>query len=188
LTSRIPIALTTFRLLLGPFALICAFLVVPRLVYLPILVLSTLSDIYDGVLARRFHVATPFLRRYDSATDIVYHLFILTVVWILCRQVLRRTWWAILILLATEAACVVVSWIRFGKYPATHTYLAKFYGLCLLIGLVALLVFNASGWVIIALMAVAFIANAEIIAIQFASDTPPVDVSSIFTRSRVRGA
>lgn len=188
LTSRIPIALTTFRLLLGPFALICAFRAVPRLVYLPILVLSTLSDIYDGVLARRFHVATPFLRRYDSATDIVYHLFILTVVWILCRQVLRRTWWAILILLATEAACVVVCWIRFGKYPATHTYLAKFYGLCLLGGLVALLVFNASGWVIIALMAVAFITNAEIIAIHFASDTPPVDVSSIFARSRLRGA
>src|SRR5579864_5853815 len=114
MTSRIPIALTTFRLLLGPFALICAVLAVPRLVYLPILVLGTLSDIYDGILARRFHVATPFARRYDSATDIVYHLFILAVVWILCGQVLRRTWWAILILLASEVACIVVCWTRFG--------------------------------------------------------------------------
>jgi phosphatidylglycerophosphate synthase len=188
LKSRIPIALTTFRLLLGPFALVCAFLALPRMVYLPILVLGTLSDIYDGVLARKFHVATPFLRRYDSATDIVYYLFILTVLWIQSRQVLKQTWWAILILLATEAACIVVCRVRFGKYPATHTYLAKFYGLCLLSGLVALLVFNAPGWVIIALMVVALITNAEIIAIHFAMDAPPVDVSSIFARRKLRGA
>ncbi len=185
---RIPVALTTFRLLLGPFALICALLAVPRLVYVPILVSSTLSDIFDGILARNFHVATPFLRRYDSAADIVYHLFILTVVWMLNRQVLRQTWWAILILLASEAACVAVCWVRFGKFPATHTYLAKFYGLCLLSGLVALLAFHASEWVIIALMAVALLTNAEIIAIHFAMDTPPVDVSSIFARRKQRGA
>jgi CDP-diacylglycerol---glycerol-3-phosphate 3-phosphatidyltransferase len=186
--SRIPIALTTFRLLLGPFALACALMGVSRVVYLPILVLGTLSDIYDGVLARRFRVATPFLRRYDSATDVAYHLFILVVVWILSREVLMRTWWAILVMLASEAACVFVCWVRFGQYPATHTYLAKFYGLCLLGGLVALLVFDASGWVIIALMAVGLVTNAEIIAIHLAMDTPPVDVSSIFARHRLRGA
>ena len=184
--SRIPIALTTFRLLLGPFALACALKGVARIVYLPILVLGTLSDIFDGVLARRFRVATSFLRRYDSITDVVYYLFILVVVLILSPQVLKRTWWAIVIMLASEAACVLVSWVRFGKYPAAHTYLAKFYGLALLGGLVALLVFNASDWVIIAVMVVSLVANAEIIAVHLAADTPPLDVSSIFAQHRLR--
>jgi phosphatidylglycerophosphate synthase len=186
--SRIPAALTTFRLLLGPFALVCAFLSAPRAVYLAILLLGTLSDIYDGILARRFQVATPLLRRYDSVTDVVYYLFLLAVLWILCRQVLRQLWWAILILLASEIAAIAVCWIRFGMYPATHTYLAKFYGLCLLCGLAALLVFDATGRVIIALMVVALVTNAEIIAIHLAAHAPPVDVPSIFAQRELRGA
>ena len=152
----------------------------PRLVYLPLLVLGTLSDIYDGVLARRFGVATPFLRRYDSVTDVVYYLFILMVLWILCRDTLSRTWWAILIVLTSEAACIFVCLARFGKYPATHTYLSKVYGLCLLGGVIALLVFNASGWVVITVTALALITNIEIIAIHLATSVPPVDVPSIF--------
>jgi phosphatidylglycerophosphate synthase len=74
---HLPFALTTLRLLLGPVALACALTNVPRWVYLPILVAGTLSDIYDGILARRFGVATPALRRYDSVTDVIYYLFIL---------------------------------------------------------------------------------------------------------------
>ena len=64
--------LTTLRLLLGPIALAlradeCS----TRWIYLPILIPATLSDIYDGILARRFGVATPALRRYDSITDVI---------------------------------------------------------------------------------------------------------------------
>ncbi|MGD1088324.1 MAG: CDP-alcohol phosphatidyltransferase family protein [Verrucomicrobiota bacterium] len=55
---HVPFLLTTLRLLLGPIALVCALTNVPRWVYLPILVTGTLSDVFDGVLARRFGVAT----------------------------------------------------------------------------------------------------------------------------------
>ncbi len=85
---------------------------------------------------------------------------------------------------------VLVSYARFGKYPATHSYLAKFYGLCLLAAVIALLVFNASSWVIIALTAVALVTNAEIFAIQLIAKSQPVDVPGIFSiykrRSRDR--
>jgi len=52
--------------------------------------------------------------------------------------------------------------------------------ICLLGSLIALLAFNASGWVLIALAVVALVTNAEIIAIHFIMDSPPVDVRSIF--------
>jgi phosphatidylglycerophosphate synthase len=176
----VPFILTTFRLLLGPLALICALEGAPRIVYLPILVAGTLSDIFDGILARRLQVATPFLRRYDSVTDMIYYLFLLAVVWELRAPVLTKAIWAIAILLVSEAACIAVSVARFRRYPATHTYLAKFYGLALLATVVALLVFNASTWVIVALMIVGVVTNAEIIIIHFAVKTPPVDVTSLF--------
>jgi CDP-diacylglycerol--glycerol-3-phosphate 3-phosphatidyltransferase len=166
----------------------CALSGAPRFVYLPILIAGTLSDIFDGVLARRFQVATPGLRRYDSSTDVIYYLFLLVVVGILCQPQLVKMIWAISILLLSEAACVAISLVRFGMYPATHTYLAKFYGLALLGGLIALLVFNASGWVIVALMFVGLATNLEIVAIHFAMDAPPVDVPSIFALPKRTGS
>ena len=177
---HIPIALTTLRLLLGPVALLCALSGVTRMVYLPILVAGTLSDIFDGILARRFGVSTPWLRRFDSITDVVYYLFILVVAVILCRPLILANIFPLSLLLASEVILVLVSYARFGRYPATHSYLAKFYGLCLLAAVVALLVFNASSWVIITLTAVALITNAEIIAIQLIAKSKPVDVPGIF--------
>lgn len=183
----IPFALTTLRLLLGPLILICALEAAPTIVYLPILLIGTISDIFDGILARRFQVATPFLRRYDSVTDVIYHMFVLAALWILCKPILIQTSWAIAILLISEVACIAVCVVHFGKYPATHSYLSKFYGLCLLGGLIALLVFQASGWVIVTLMIVGLITNAEIIAIHFVMDSPPVDVPTILALRKPRG-
>ena len=167
---HLPFALTTLRLLLGPVALLCALANVPRWVYLPILVAGTLSDIYDGILARRFGVATPALRRYDSVTDVIYYLFILAVALLLCQSVIMRHWLLIVLILLSETGCILVSYVRFGKYPATHSYLAKFYGLCLLAALSALLVFNAGSWAVIALTVVALTANLEIIAIHLRAE------------------
>lgn len=181
---HIPFALTTLRLVLGPIALLCAVENVSRLVYLPILAAGTLSDIFDGILARRYEVSTPRLRRYDSVTDAIYYLFILAGTWVLCGPVITKTFVAIALIVFSELAVIIVSFARFQKYPATHSYLAKFYGLCLPAVLIALLVFNASGWAVIALMVVALVTNAEIIAIHLMMDSPPVDVRSIFGMRR----
>ena len=181
---HVPFALTTLRLLLGPVALTCALPDVPRWIYLPILITATLSDIYDGILARRFGVATPALRRYDSITDVIYYLFILAVAWRLCKPVLALNWILIALILFSEAACILVSYVRFGKYPATHSYLAKFYGLCLLAALAALLVFNAGSWAIIALATVALVTNSEIVAMHLIAKSPPVDMPCIFALTK----
>ena len=180
----VPAALTTVRLLLGPIAWICAIANVVRWVYLPILIAGTLSDVFDGILARRFGVSTAKLRRYDSVTDAIYYSFLLAVCWMLCRPVILRGMPAIAILIASELAVIIVSLARFRKYPATHTYLAKFYGLCFLAALIALLGFGASSWALVALATVAVVTNAEIITIHCMANSPPVDVRSILTAQR----
>ena len=172
------------RLLLGPIALACALAGVTRFVYLPILIAATLSDIFDGILARKFGVATPALRRYDSITDIIYYLFILAVAWLLCKPVTAGNLWLIALMLASEAGAISICLIRFGKFPATHSLLAKFYCLCLLAGLIALLVFNAGSWVIISLAIVALVTNSEIIAMHLIAKSPPVDVPGILVLAK----
>src|SRR5271169_534974 len=105
---HLPFALTTLRLLLGPIALACALTNVPRWIYLPILITATLSDIYDGILARRFGVATPALRRYDSIADVIYYLFILAVAWRLCQPVVTANLWLIGLMLMSEAVGIFI--------------------------------------------------------------------------------
>jgi CDP-diacylglycerol--glycerol-3-phosphate 3-phosphatidyltransferase len=184
---QLPLALTTLRLLLGPVALGCALAGVSRLVFLPVLICGTLSDIFDGILARRFGVSTPALRRYDSITDVIYYLFILACVWRLCHPVIAQYLWAIAVILISEAGSIAVCAVKFGKYPATHSWLAKFYGLCLLGCLAALLAFNAGGWTVVTLAIVALVTNLEIIAMHLISKTPPVDVKSIFWLRKLSG-
>ncbi len=183
---HLPFTLTTLRLLLGPIALACAFAGITRFVFLPILIAATFSDIFDGVLARKFGVATPALRRYDSITDIIYYLFILAVAWLLCKPVIVGNLWLIALILLSEAACILTCLLRFGKFPATHSFLAKFYGLCLLGAFIALLVFNAGSWVIVGLAVAALAANLEILAMHLIAKTAPVDVPWIFAlRKRI---
>jgi hypothetical protein len=98
----------------------------------------------------------------------------------LCRPVIAQHWLLLSLILLSETAVVIVCYAKFGKYPATHSWLAKCYGLCLLGGLVALLVFNAGSWALIALAVVALVTNTEIIAIHLLMDKPPMDVKSIF--------
>lgn len=181
---HLPFALTTLRLLLGPLALLMAFAGTPRWLFLPLLIAGTLSDIFDGILARRLGVATPALRRYDSATDLVYYLFILATMWQLCRTVVTQNLPAIAVILLTEIAVITICYAKFRKYPATHSWLAKFYGLCLLFCLIALLAFDADSWAIITLAIVAAVTNSEIFAMHALSPVAPVDVPCIFKLKR----
>jgi hypothetical protein len=98
----------------------------------------------------------------------------------LCKPVITANLWLIGFMLLSEAGCILICLVRFGKFPATHSWLAKFYGLCLLAGLIALLVFNAGSWAIIALAVVALVTNSEIIAMHLIASSPPVDVRCIF--------
>ena len=81
---------------------------------------------------------------------------------------------------AVGSGCILICLVRFGKFPATHSFLAKFYGLCLLSAFIALLAFNAGSWVVIALAVVALVTNSEIIAMHLIAKSPPVDVPCIF--------
>ena len=176
----LPFLLTTLRLLLGPMALLLAFIGGQRWIYFPILLIATLSDIYDGVIARRLGIATPALRRYDSITDLIFYLFILGTAWKLEPTLISQNRLWIAAILISEFMIIFLCAAKFGKFPATHSYLAKSYGLYLLAMLTAVLVFGAGNGAVISLAIVALVTNLEILGIHLIMATPPVDVKSIF--------
>lgn len=180
----IPVALTLLRLALGPIAVAVAITSQPRWVFAPLLAAGLLSDIFDGVLARRLGVARPWLRRFDSGVDLIYYSAVFVATWVAARETLLRAILPMALIAGSEVAVVVVSLARFRAFPATHTYGAEIYGLVMFAAFVAVLAFRARAWPLWVLAGFALAANAEIALILARSSRPPVDVLSIFHLKR----
>jgi CDP-diacylglycerol--glycerol-3-phosphate 3-phosphatidyltransferase len=117
----LPLALTLFRLILGPVLLAVAWTTPGSGPWLAAcLIPAILSDLFDGILARRFGVARPWLRRLDSQTDQLFWQCVLGCIGVLHPHVLRQNAFLILALLALEAIPYLISFARFGKEPCTH--------------------------------------------------------------------
>ena len=55
----IPLGLTLLRLLLGPAVVALALWEVDRRIFLPVLAVGLYTDLFDGIMARRFGVSHP---------------------------------------------------------------------------------------------------------------------------------
>jgi CDP-diacylglycerol--glycerol-3-phosphate 3-phosphatidyltransferase len=176
----IPLTLTLARLALGPVAVGLADRDAPRPWFIFILIGGLLSDIFDGVLARRFGVATPWFRRLDSLVDVAFWLCILGSTILLEEATLRDAAVPIVLVLISEAVCVVLSLGKFRRLPATHCYSAKLYGLMLFVTFLGVLSFGWGAWAFWMLCAFGLLANLEVCMILLRAKEPPVDVKSVF--------
>jgi phosphatidylglycerophosphate synthase len=94
-------------------------------------VAALLSDIFDGVLARRWKCDTPSVRLFDSMADIVFYIGCGAALFMRCPQLLRSFSIPIMAVIGLEALCISFAIIKFGKPPSYHSYLAKSWGLAL---------------------------------------------------------
>ena len=113
-----------------------------RILFGSILIAALLSDIWDGVLARRWQCTTARLRVADSAADTVFYLGTAAAVIICYPYVIRANRILLLALAAMEVARYCLDYIRFRKMASYHTYLAKAWGLLLIAASVSLLCFG----------------------------------------------
>lgn len=98
---------------------------------------ALLSDIFDGVLARRWLCDTPAVRLFDSMADTVFYLCTAAALWLRYPH-LWRTHAALFIALFTlEATRFVYDLTKFGKPASYHSYLAKAWGLILATAVIA---------------------------------------------------
>lgn len=146
--QQVPMALIVFRLGVAIGLPILAHAAPEARVHLVTLIwLALLSDIFDGVIARRVGCDTDDLRRLDSAIDALFWFVVLGVTIALEGGALLAWWPWILGLVAGEVIIYVVNQRRFGRAGATHAYSAKLFGLGLLAGFTeVLLTGTASGW------------------------------------------
>lgn len=105
-------------------------------------VIAVLSDIFDGIIARRLKVSTVQLRQADSWADICLYLSVAISAWLAYPQVIINFRLPLLSVIAIQLILFAISLIKFQKFPSFHTYTAKAWGLTLLVATVGLFGFS----------------------------------------------
>ena len=105
-------------------------------------VIAVLSDIFDGIIARRLKVSTTQLRQADSWADICLYLCVAVSTWFVYPQVIINFRLPLLSAITIQLILFAISLIKFQKFPSFHTYTAKAWGLTLLIATVGLFGFS----------------------------------------------
>lgn len=134
--NKIPAALIWFRLLAGLLIVLLAYTDAPRWWIVLLMTAGLLSDIFDGIIARRLNISTQTLRRLDSSVDQVFWLCILAATYLLAPAFYWENKVSIIVLLCAEALCYLVCYLRFRKEVATHAIASKIWTLILFATLV----------------------------------------------------
>ena len=149
------------------------------------LVAGFLSDVFDGVVARRTGHATAALRRLDSNVDTVFYLCIAAAAWILYQPAMRALLPWIALVVATELLTNLACWLRFGRGASYHSLSAKLFGLCLFVALLALFATGSVALIVPAIV-VGLVSHAENFAITATLPAWRHDVRSIVEARRIR--
>lgn len=166
LVNQVPLALTALRAALAPVMVALALAWPAPQAFAACLVAAFLSDVFDGIVARRLGVATPGLRRLDSLADSLFYIAALFAAWHLHAPAIRAHAASLALLGALEAVRYAVDLRKFGKEASYHMWSSKLWGVALFAGFLALLGFGEARWFVPAAIWVGIVADLEGLAIS----------------------
>jgi CDP-diacylglycerol--glycerol-3-phosphate 3-phosphatidyltransferase len=136
--------MATGRAVLGPMLVAGAACSWNGLALAGIVFAALVSDIYDGVLARRWRCDTAGVRLFDSMADTVFYLCTAFALWVSQPELWRSYGGLLVALLALEAVRFAFDFAKFGKPASYHTYLAKAWGLVMAIAVIGIFALDRS--------------------------------------------
>jgi CDP-diacylglycerol--glycerol-3-phosphate 3-phosphatidyltransferase len=143
----IPWGLVALRGSLGPLIGFTAWAFAKAEPWLGAMILAgVLSDIYDGIFARRWGTETARLRVADTTVDTVFYLGVLAAVIVRHGPELRARRWLVVAVLGMEAVRFVFDQLKYGRSASYHAYSAKAWGILLAAAALASLCFNDAYW------------------------------------------
>jgi len=187
--ASIPWLLVGFRLSAGPVLIglslvwgaeagaICA----------AVLSLGVLSDIFDGIIARRLKVVTPGLRQWDSRADVIFWVCGTVALHGMHPGLISRTWWMIAALVVLEAVNHGFSFWKFRREASPHHWLSKLFGLGLWALFAQLFLTGQPGWLLTGVFVLGVVSQVEAFAITARLKAWRCDVPSVFTLGASRG-
>lgn len=184
--NSIPMSLVIFRFVISPFLLWDALDGETTIWFLIGFIAAFLSDIFDGIIARRLGVSNANLRQTDSWADVSLFSCIFISAWLVHKDVLIAYRLPLLTVVFAQLIWWIVNLIKYGKPASYHTYSAKFWGITLFIAIVSLFGFNYGGIALWLTCIAGLIHTIEEIAMTFILPVWTHDVLSIFHALKIR--
>lgn len=185
---HIPILLIYSRLLFSAIILLLS-LTQPqhyRIVISTLLIVGLLTDVFDGIIARKLNVSTVKLRRLDSFIDQIFWLSALVGSYLICKEFFKENALLLGVLLGVEGLTYFISYLKFKKEVATHAILSKVWTLTILATFVQIINTCDSSWLFATCFYVGMITRIEIIAILIIIKKWENDVPSLYHAILIR--
>jgi phosphatidylglycerophosphate synthase len=140
--EKTPFALIYLRLILGLMIIPLSYFKVDNYVVIAIVFLSMglLSDVFDGIIARKLNISTVKLRRLDSTIDVVFFLSFTLATYLQCPNYFALRSIELIIIIGFEALTYLVCFLKFKKEVATHSIGAKIWTVLMFATLVEIIV------------------------------------------------
>jgi len=187
IARSVPILLTLLRACLAPVVILLALFHPSRPAFGACLVAALLSDIFDGVLARRLGIATPNLRRLDSAADSLFYVAATFAAWHLHPDAITRRLAPLAALVLAEIARYALDAVRFRREASYHMWSSKLWGAALFVAFFSLLALGADTIFVSAAIYLGILADLEGLAISLILREWRSDVPTVFHALRLRG-
>lgn len=175
----LPLLMTWSRAGIGPVVFLLAVLWPNPIAFAVCLAVAFISDIFDGIVARRLGVAIPALRRFDSIADSIFYMCALLAVWLLYRTVIMENLRLLIALLVIEGLRYAFDFWKFRREASYHMWSSKLWGIALFVGFFSALVFGNGGLPVIVAVVVGIIADLEGLLISFTLKSWRHDVPTI---------
>ncbi|HEY3373093.1 MAG TPA: CDP-alcohol phosphatidyltransferase family protein [Prolixibacteraceae bacterium] len=156
----------------------------------PILVVAfmtigLITDVLDGVIARLLGVATEKLRVWDSNADQFFWIIVIGCVFYINGSFIRQHYFPVVIILILETSAYLISYLKFRRTIATHSYMAKFWTLTMLAFLIDLTLHSQSTITFKICVLFGIISRIEIILIIWRLKSWATDVPSLLAVRKI---
>lgn len=186
--KNIPLILIYSRLFIGFGIIILSVLHIDNYAFLSIslLTIGLLTDVFDGIIARKLNISSEKLRRLDSGIDQVFFISVAIATYIQCPDFFKLNLMKLIVLFSAEALIYLVSYIKFKKEIATHSIGAKIWTLILFATLVEIMVHCKSVVLFELCLWIGLLTRLEILAIILILKKWTNDVPTIYHAIRLR--
>lgn len=96
-----------------------------------VLVAAFMSDVFDGVVARRLRIATPELRLADTIVDTIFYVAAAIALKIAVPDAYRGLWLPLVLLIVVHVSRSTFELTKYGRIASYHMWSARFLGVLL---------------------------------------------------------
>lgn len=186
--QRVPSLMAATRILLGPIVIIGQAFQWSSLAIASLVVVALVTDIFDGILARRWHCDTPAGSLFDSMADTAFYLCMAVALGLRYPHLWKSHLLLFGCLLTLEIARFIYDFAKFGKPASYHSTLAKTWGFLIAPTVVAAFLTPHADNLIVAALGFGIVCDLEGLTMSFLLPTWHHNVRSLRRAYRLRNS